>query len=270
MLFLTLYISGFVIRLFLIVLSAINTYHLSLISYFSFTPFTFKLNGLKTLINRGYKVTSNYVSRNSEFKFLQQYFFKNGFPCSLVQSQINKYLENINSTNSNSSSIENLYFSFPYFGQQSEKFKIELGKLFQKFFNNVKINIILSNKNTIGSFFPYKDRLPFGMRSSIVYQYCCASCSHHYIGSSMRNLYMRMSEHQGKSYRTGNAIQNPNSSIFDHKFSCDTQINTNDFSILDYSSSEFRLRILESLYIHKEKPKLNDMQSAMPLLIVHH
>ena len=79
-----------------------------------------------------------------------------------------------------------------------------------------------------------------------------------------------MSEHQGKSYRTGNAIQNPNSSIFDHKFSCDTQINTNDFSILDYSSSEFRLRILESLYIHKEKPKLNDMQSAMPLLIVHH
>ena len=81
---------------------------------------------------------------------------------------------------------------------------------------------------------------------------------------------MRMSEHQGKSYRTGNFIQNPNSSIFDHKFSCDTQISSNDFKILDYSSSEFRLRILESLYIHKEKPNLNDMQSAMPLLIAQH
>ena len=239
-------------------------------SFFSFTPFIFKLNGLKTLINRGYKVSSNYVSRNSEFQYLKQYFFKNGFPCSLVQSQINKYLTNVNSSNSNSSSIENLYISFPYFGQQSEKFKIEISKLFQKFFNDVKINIILSNKNTIGSYFPYKDRLPIGMRSSIVYQYCCATCSHHYIGSSMRNLYMRVSEHQGKSYRTGNAIQNCNSSIFDHKFSCDTQINANDFTILDYSSSEFRLRILESLYIHKRKPSLNDMQSAMPLLIVQH
>ena len=239
-------------------------------SYFSFTPFTFKLNGLKTLINRGYKVTSNYVSRNSEFKFLQQYFFNNGFPCSLIKSQINKYLKNANSVNSNGSSIENLYISFPYFGQQSEKFKNEISKIFQKFFINVKINVILSNKNTIGSFFPYKDRLPIGMRSSIVYKYCCASCSHHYIGSSMRNLYMRMSEHQGKSYRTGNFIQNPNSSIFDHKFSCDTQISSNDFKILDYSSSEFRLRILESLYIHKEKPNLNDMQSAMPLLIAQH
>ena len=238
-------------------------------SFFSFSPFIYKLNGIKTLIHRGYKVTSNCISRNSEFTYLKQYFFNNGFPLSLVQSQINKYLNKNNSSNSNNSSIENLYVSIPYFGHQSEKLKIEINKIFQKFFNNVKINLVLSNKNTIGSYFPYKDRLPFGMRSSIVYQYSCAKCSHHYIGSSMRNLYMRMSEHQGKSYRTGNLIQKPNSSIFDHKFSCDTQIKENDFKILDYCSSEFRLRILESLYIHKEKPPLNDMQSAIPLLVIH-
>ena len=81
---------------------------------------------------------------------------------------------------------------------------------------------------------------------------------------------MRMSEHQGKSYRTGKFVQNSNSAIFDHKFSCDTQINSNNFKILDHASSEFRLRILESLHIHKERPPLNDMQSAMPLLIVKH
>ena len=81
---------------------------------------------------------------------------------------------------------------------------------------------------------------------------------------------MRMSEHQSKSYRTGNIVQNTNSSIFDHKFSCDTQINSDNFTILDHCSSEFKLRILESLYIHKERPQLNDMQSAMPLLVVQH
>ena len=142
--------------------------------------------------------------------------------------------------------------------------------MFRKYFNNQQINVILSNKHTIGSYFPYKDRLPIGMRSSIVYQYSCESCSHLYIGSSTRNLYMRMSEHQGKSYRTGNYVNKTNSSIFDHKFSCDTQIDTHNFKILDHASSEFRLRILESLYIHKERPQLNDMQSAMPLLVVQH
>ena len=241
-------------------------------SFFSFIPFSFKLNGIKTLINRGYKVTSNCVSRNSEFNFLKQFFFNNGFPSSLVQSQINKFLNNVNSSEtSNESSGENFYVSFPYFGQQSEKFKIEINKLFNSYFgNNHSIKIILSNKHTIGSYFPYKDRLPIGMHSSIVYQYSCGSCSHLYIGSSMRNLYMRMSEHQGKSYRTGKYVQSTNSSIFDHKFSCDTQIESNNFKILDYSQTEFRLRILESLYIHKERPQLNDMQSAMPLLVVQH
>ena len=240
-------------------------------SYFSFIPFSFKLNSIKTLINRGYKVTSNCIARNSEFNFLKQFFFNNGFPTSLVQSQISKFLKNVNSpVASNESSDENFYVSFPYFGQQSEKFKIEINNLFQNFFANHSVKLILSNKHTIGSYFPYKDRLPIGMRSSIIYQYRCESCSHHYIGSSMRNLYMRMSEHQGKSYRTGNNLQNTNSSIFDHKFSCDTQINSDNFKILDYSSSEFRLRILESLYIHKERPQLNDMQSALPLLVVHH
>ena len=241
-------------------------------SYFSFSPFSFKINGIKTLINRGYKVTSNVISRNSEFNFLRQFFFNNGFPTSLINSQINKFLQktNSNSDNSNELSNENFYVSLPYFGQQSEKFKFEINKLLNKYLDNHHIKLIFSNKHTIGSFFPYKDRLPISMRSSIVYQYSCESCSHLYIGSSTRNLYMRMSEHQGKSFRTGNLVQKTNSSIFDHKFSCDTQINSDNFKILDYSSSEFRLRILESLYIHKERPQLNDMQSAMPLLVVQH
>ena len=188
----------------------------------------------------------------------------------LVQTQINRFMQNCNSPVLNESSDENFYVSFPYFGQQSEKFKIEMNKILKKYFGNNTVKFILSNKHTIGSYFPYKDRLPFGMRSSIVYKYSCETCSHHYIGSSSRNLYMRMSEHQGKSYRTGKYSQNVNSSIFDHKFSCDTQINSENFKIIDFSSSEFRLRILESLYIHKERPQLNDMQSAIPLLIVQH
>ena len=84
-------------------------------SFFSFTPFSFKINGIKTLINRGYKVTSNCISRNSEFNFLRQYFFNNGFPKSLINSQIDKFLKNTNNATSNESSDETLYASFPFY-----------------------------------------------------------------------------------------------------------------------------------------------------------
>ena len=108
------------------------------------------------------------------------------------------------------------------------------------------------------------------MRSSLIYAYSCASCAHQYIGSSIRNLYMRVSEHQGKSFRTGIDLSKPNSPIFDHKFECNTKVDISEFKILDHASSIYKLRILESLYIHKEKPKLNDNESAVPLLIVRH
>ena len=38
--------------------------------------------------------------------------------------------------------------------------------------------------------------------------------------------------------------------------------------MLDQIICKFSLHILESLYIDKEKPKLNDMHSVTPLLVV--
>ena len=38
--------------------------------------------------------------------------------------------------------------------------------------------------------------------------------------------------------------------------------------VSDHASSDLKLRILESLYMYKRKPKLNDISSAMPLLVI--
>ena len=40
-------------------------------SFFSFIPFVFKLNSIKTLIYRGYTVSSSYFRRHSEFNKLK-------------------------------------------------------------------------------------------------------------------------------------------------------------------------------------------------------
>ena len=80
---------------------------------------------------------------------------------------------------------------------------------------------------------------------------------------------MRVNEHSGKSFRTGQRVAKPAcSSIFAHSFLCDGNVNFSNFKILGYENSK-KLRILESLYIYKTKPELNDLRSAEPLLISH-
>lgn len=90
-------------------------------SFFSFIPFIYKINSIKTLIHRGYTVSSSYFRRHSEFNKLKHFFSKNGFPYRLVQSQINKYLSKVNSSDCNTinsqDSSQIRYITLPYFGQ---------------------------------------------------------------------------------------------------------------------------------------------------------
>ena len=107
------------------------------------------------------------------------------------------------------------------------------------------------------------------MRSSLVYKYSCSRCESSYVGSTSRTLGARVSEHLGKSYRTGNILTAPtHSSIRDHTFSCDSKADISNFKIISSTSNILDLRILESLHIIKIQPDLNDMKSAFPLKIV--
>ena len=81
--------------------------------------------------------------------------------------------------------------------------KSELSILLHKFFLDVDFHIILFNNFKIGSFFNFKDKLPFAMRSSLAYKFSCARCASEYVGSSIRTLHTRVAEHAGNSFSTG-------------------------------------------------------------------
>ena len=163
------------------------------------------------------------------------------------------------------------HLSLPYFGHQSEKMKSELSALLSKYFKDKSFKIVLVNMFTIGSFFRCKDRFPRLMQSSLVYKYCCARCASCYVGSTVRNLYMRVAEHAGKSYRTGVRLSHPpHSAVRDHaEADCDERVSEDSFTILGTAKNSQDLRLLESLYIFKLKPSLNDYPSAIPLNIVN-
>ena len=108
------------------------------------------------------------------------------------------------------------------------------------------------------------------MQSSLVYQFSCVNCTSGYVGCSRRTLATRVAEHAGKSSRTGRALTTPpHSSVREHVETCGSPVTMNQFKILDFCNSNNDLCILESLYIYKLKPAINDSQSSHPLHIVN-
>ena len=181
---------------------------------------------------------------------------RKGFPELLVHSKINKFLNSKyerGQTVEDSPEDNNFFISLPYFGLQSEKIKLELTLLLNKYSENIKLKIVLINKQTIGGLSQYKDTLDKGMASAVVYKYCCPKCGAHYVGSTCRRLDTRAAEHAGLP------LSNPSPShIREHSHSCGgSRVSLSQFDIIGRWSNIIDLRILESLHILKNKPNIN-------------
>ena len=183
---------------------------------------------------------------------------------------VKKFQPSSDSNSNNPDNTRNIYFPLQYFGHQSEKMKLELQQVLTSLVPSIKLTFILTNKRTIGSLFKFKDSLPKVSRSCVVYKYVCSQCRAMYVGSTIRTLHTRMSEHLGVSPRTGQHLsQPPQSSIRNHcEQSCQCAPNFSNFSILDSVSNPLCLRIKESIHIHTLKPSLNETSSAFPLNIL--
>ena len=241
-------------------------------SFFSFCSFRFKVNGLITLLYRAYRISSDYCALNCEFDFLRDFFVNNGFPANFVESAICKFLYSKRNNFLSIPTVEKkkCYLSLPYFGAQSDKLKRELESLLLKYFGHLDFKIILVNSFRIGSLFKCKDVLPKVLRSNVIYEFSCGQCpSQVYLGCTSRCLGVRISEHEGTSHRTGNPLTRPvHSAIRDHIQRCSGAVSPDQFRILA-SSRGIDLKILESLFIFKRRPILNDMNSSFPLAIVN-
>ena len=241
------------------------------ISFFSYCCTKFKINAINTLLHRAYNLCSSNMSLHSEIKFLQNFFENNGFPRNLFRSQVEKFFAKKLDFQEPVSSVarKQMFFSMQYFGHKSILFKIELSNLISEYFCHIEPNLVLTNNFRIGSFFNFKDSLPKTMRSSVIYKYCCPhNCGSVYVGSTCRTLRIRAAEHRGFSPRTGQPLQNPShSSIRLHSEQCSGDVSLQDFDIIDSHRNSSDLRILESLYILKLRPNLNEMSSAFNLRI---
>ena len=159
-------------------------------------------------------------------------------------------------------------------GRYSNDIKKQFDKLATNFCKDIKISIAWNSPRKLRNLFHFKDRLPLGLRSKILYSYTCNGCNSVYYGKSKRHFAVRAQEYLGLSLRTGkrysfNPKSNNNSAVLEHinsNNSCNGDID--NFKLIGSARNDFFLRIKESLLIRRFKPSLNYKEKlSIPLLL---
>ena len=106
------------------------------------------------------------------------------------------------------------------------------------------------------------------MRSFLCYKFQCSSCNANYYGKTKRHFKVRITEHMGVSTRTGKNIKSTkNSAVRDHMLVCNNTVSFEDFSVLANGTNDFRIKLQESLLIHRDWPQLNKTSESASLML---
>ena len=154
----------------------------------------------------------------------------------------------------------------PYLGRYSLQIKTKICRIIKQCYPGIQLNVIYRSPERIQSCFPFKDRFPTLIRSSVVYKFQCPGCQASYFGKTSRNLITRCREHLGIN-KAGQKIKASPSAIGDHISQSGHAASLEDFSVLDRANNEFDLLIHESLLILRDRPSLNSQQSSIPLAL---
>ena len=158
------------------------------------------------------------------------------------------------------------FIPLPYTGLHSIQIRKQIIKLFSSAYPHIQLRCIFRPVQRLSSFFRFKDRIPLGLRSRVVYKFKCQSCDALYFGETIRHHHTRILEHMGISACTGKPLSKPSfSNILSHHQSSGHPIDPDDFSILTSCASTFELFLRESLLISKFQPSLNANLRSVPL-----
>ena len=95
-------------------------------NFVSFTPYSYKIGLIKTLIHRTYEISSSWASFNEEISNVNHLLMKNMYPSYLIDKQFKRFLHNKFSTNdcdAVNQSKQTLYCKLPYIASFSNNTK---------------------------------------------------------------------------------------------------------------------------------------------------
>ena len=237
-------------------------------NFHSLIPNTHKQNLVPCLIHRIFNLCSSYENFHTQLKVVRKLFNLNGFPSHMFDRIVRRFLDQTFDPKPPvlTTPKKIIYLCLPFPGIHSLQIRTQISRPCNAAFLHLDIRFVFRSLRRISSFFPFKDKVPKYLRSSVVYLFKCRCCSASYVGQTTRHLHTRISEHLGISPITGKLSTNPAiSSILFHTIASGRPANFDDFQILSSSPDSYELMIHKSLLINKYRPNLNVQDSSIPL-----
>ena len=231
----------------------------------SLIPLNYKIGLIKSLINRAYNISSSWELIHNELSKIKSCLISNDYPSGIIDSCINSFLTKKYEGVDNKPSYDvpkcKVFLKLPYLGSSSDRMKKQIVSLVQKFSHTVDACVVFKSSMTIANMFPYKDRIPLAMKSSVVYRINCEACSAFYVGKTTQCLSQRTE--RGKSgseyhaFKEHTLAMGPN-----HTYQID------DVKIISSANNKYPYQLLqkESLLLKHLKPPLCKDKKVYPYI----
>jgi hypothetical protein len=242
------------------------------LNWFSLTSTTYKVGLINCLLDRAWKICSDYELFHVEILNIKAVLKKNNYPCRVVDEVVRKFLNKkfgpmsktiktleIENKNKNNK----VFLVLPFYNKFCEDFKSKLTKTVNHFYPDVDFRVLFKCPATISSLFPFKERVPFLLKSLVVYKLSCATCKKSYVGMTTRCLIRRINEHKGVKK------SKEESSVLKHQRDTGHIIDYAGIEVIDKADSKQKLLLKEMLHIIKLKPEINvQRRSSLFSLII--
>ena len=250
-----------------------KTYTGAGINFISHVYNNYKMSAFSSFLFRAWRLSNDYLSFHTELEFLRTYFLNNGYPENVFFNKVRTFINRRFKPKSiiQTAAKEDIYITFPFLSDKiSTYLNRKLKGINDIYFPQVNLKLSFINNYKLKNFTNHKDKFPHLWSSDVVYKYKCAICGNCYLGSTTKALAIRISEHQGRSFRTNQIVAKPlQSTIRNHSEGiCNKQVEAEEFSIIYKGKNLSEIRTAESILIKTLRPELNMEDSSVPLKVI--
>ena len=156
----------------------------------SFIYDEYKIGLVFTLLFRTFSIVSDFSRFHTEVIHLKEILRKNAFPIKLVDNCIKKFLNKkfLHTPVTLTVEKKELFIVLPYLGNLSLALRARLHNSINKNLPFCKIKVIFKSTTRLINFFRFKDKVPFNLRSNVVYKFSCCRCNATYYAETCRKL----------------------------------------------------------------------------------
>ena len=209
---------------------------------------------LKTMIYRAYALSSTNEAFNQECTRLCSIFTHLDYPITMINSTINKFIQNISSGENDARVEDNsiLRITLPFKDQTSaNSVRRQMRDLSYKI--GTTLQPVFVSKKLEQDLMPKEIKPPIVNQQCVVYSFSCDLCDADYVGYTARHLHQRIVEHKNSAIGKHFLEAHGNTSL----------LKESQFCILRKCQRKFDCLVYEMLFIKERNPSLNTQADSI-------